>query len=201
MTRAGRAIKRGLDVVLGGVLLLLLWPLIALLAIIVKCQDGGPMIYRRRVVGLQGNFDAFKLRTMRVDAEEILQRNPSMRQEYEVNFKLKEDPRTTPLGALLRRASLDELPQLWNVLRGEMSLVGPRMISPPELEKFGAAAWIFRCLKPGLTGYWQVQGRQQVSYEDRVSMDLFYAKNWSLMLDVKIILKTPVRVLRGAGAY
>lgn len=201
MTRAGRAVKRGLDILLSSVLLILLLPLIALLAVIIKCQDGGPMFYRRRVVGLAGDFDAFKLRSMRVDADEVLKRNPSMRREFELNFKLKEDPRITPLGAVMRKASLDELPQLWNVLKGEMSLVGPRMISPPELEKYGEAGWIFRCVKPGLTGYWQIQGRQEVSYESRVALDLFYVKNWSLMLDFKIIFKTPLRVVRGAGAY
>jgi lipopolysaccharide/colanic/teichoic acid biosynthesis glycosyltransferase len=201
MTRVGRAAKRTLDVALSGALLILLLPLIALLAVVIKCQDGGPIFYRRRVVGLDGDFDAFKLRSMRVDADEVLERNPSMRREFEVNFKLKNDPRTTPVGAWIRKASLDELPQLWNVIKGEMSLVGPRMISPPELEKYGAAGWIFRCVKPGLTGYWQIQGRQEVSYEGRVALDLFYVRNWSLMLDLKIILQTPLRVVRGAGAY
>jgi lipopolysaccharide/colanic/teichoic acid biosynthesis glycosyltransferase len=201
MTRAGRAGKRGLDVFLAAVLLILLSPLIVLLAVIIKFQDGGPIFYRRRVLGSRGDFDAFKLRSMRVDADEILKSNPDLRREFEVNFKLKKDPRVTPLGAWMRKASLDELPQLWNVIKGEMSLVGPRMISPPELEKYGEAGWIFGCVKPGLTGYWQVQGRQEVSYESRVALDLFYVKNWSLMLDLKIILKTPLRVIRGAGAY
>jgi exopolysaccharide production protein ExoY len=101
------------------------------------------------------------------------------------------------VGALLRRFSLDELPQLWNVLRGEMSLVGPRMISPVELEKFGDAAWIFTCVKPGLTGYWQVQGRTEAGYDERVRMELLYAENRSLALDLMVLLKTPMRVLRG----
>src|SRR5262249_26249753 len=201
MTRAGRAVKRSLDVFLAALLLILLSPLIALLALVIKCQDGGPIFYRRRVVGSCGDFDAFKLRSMRVDAEEILKSNPDLRREFEVNFKLKKDPRVTPLGGWIRKASLDELPQLWNVIKGEMSLVGPRMISPPELEKYGAAGWIFRSVKPGLTGYWQIQGRQEVSYESRIALDLFYVRNWSLMLDLKIILKTPLRVIRGAGAY
>jgi len=114
---------------------------------------------------------------------------------------LQDDPRVTPFGRFLRRTSLDELPQLWNVLKGEMSLVGPRMITPPELNKYGEAAWIFNCMKPGLTGYWQVHGRQGVSYERRIEMDVFYVENWSPALDVAILLKTPLRVLRGAGAY
>jgi lipopolysaccharide/colanic/teichoic acid biosynthesis glycosyltransferase len=173
----------------------------AVLGALVKFQDGGPILYRRRVVGPKGEFDAFKLRSMRVDADEILERNSSLREEFKVNFKLKDDPRITPVGAILRKASLDELPQLWNVLRGEMSLVGPRMITPAELEKYGAAGWIFGCVKPGLTGYWQIQGRQEVSYDRRVEMDLFYVNNWSLARDCKILMKTPIRVVRGSGAY
>jgi lipopolysaccharide/colanic/teichoic acid biosynthesis glycosyltransferase len=171
------------------------------LALLIRFHDGGPTIYRRRVVGLHGNFDAFKLRTMRVDADEILTRDPVLRREFEVNFKLKGDPRTTRLGAVLRRTSVDELPQLWNVLRGEMSLVGPRMISPPELEKYRENGWIFRSVKPGLTGYWQIRPRQEVPYDTRVQMDLFYVKNWSMLLDLKILLKTPPRIIRGSGVY
>lgn len=194
-------LKRALDVVASTALLVVLSPLVVVLGVLVKLQDGGPVFYRRRVVGPRGEFDAFKLRSMRVDADEILERNSSLREEFEVNFKLKDDPRITAVGAILRKASLDELPQLWNVLCGEMSLVGPRMITPAELEKYGATGWIFRCVKPGLTGYWQIQGRQGVSYDKRVEMDLFYVNNWSLALDFKILMKTPIRVVRGSGAY
>ena len=201
MTTAGRAAKRTIDVLGGGTILLLCSPFIAVLAAISKLREGGPVFYRRRVVGPRGEFDAFKLRSMRVDADEVLKRNPALRQEFERNFKLKDDPRVTPFGRFLRRTSLDELPQLWNVLKGEMSLVGPRMITPAELGKYGESAWIFGCMKPGLTGAWQVRGRQEVSYEQRVAMDLQYVKNWSLALDLAILIKTPVRVLRGAGAY
>jgi lipopolysaccharide/colanic/teichoic acid biosynthesis glycosyltransferase len=197
-----RALKRIMDATAAAVLLLLTAPLIALLALLIKLQDGGPAFYRRRVVGLGCEFDAFKLRTMRVDADDLLLRNPSLRSNFEINFKLKDDPRVTPLGSYLRRCSLDELPQLWNVLRGQMSLVGPRMISPAELSKYGDAAWIFRSVWPGLTGYWQVEGARKESgrahYQQRVAMDLFYVKNWSLALDLKILLKTPLRVLRGS---
>lgn len=194
-------LKRVFDLGVSLVLLVLSSPVIAVLALLIKFQDRGPVFYRRRVVGPKGEFNAFKLRSMRVDADQILERDPSLRREFEVNFKLKNDPRVTRLGAVLRRTSLDELPQLWNVLLGEMSLVGPRMISPAELEKYGDAAWIFRCVKPGLTGYWQIQGRQNVSYAQRVEMDLSYLTHWSLSLDFKILLKTPIRVVRGAGAY
>jgi lipopolysaccharide/colanic/teichoic acid biosynthesis glycosyltransferase len=201
VARLSRSLKRALDVVGSIVLLLLFSPLIALLALSIKCQDRGCVIHRRRVIGPQGEFDAFKLRSMRIDADEMLRRDPHLREEFELNFKLKNDPRITPIGAVIRKLSLDELPQLFNVLKGEMSLVGPRMITPAELEKYGEAGWIFNIMKPGLTGYWQTQGRQDVSYAERVEMDLFYVKNWSLLFDIKILIKTPMRVLRGAGAF
>ena len=195
-----RIVKRTLDVFIAGPALILLSPLLALLAILIRLQDGGRAFYRRRVVGVRADFDAFKLRTMRPDADEVLRNNPLLRSRFEVNFKLKDDPRVTRLGAFLRKASLDELPQLWNVLKGEMSLVGPRMINPAELEKYGDAAWIFRCFKPGLTGYWQVHAGKISSYDERVKMDLFYVKNWSLAFDLKILAMTPLRIVRGAGA-
>ncbi len=201
ITGARRIFKRVFDIGVSLILLILLSPVIAVCALLIKLQDRGPALHRRRVVGPQGEFDAFKLRTMREDAGDILDRDPLLRREFEVNFKLKNDPRVTPLGAVLRKASLDELPQLWNVLAGQMSLVGPRMITPAELEKYGDAGWIFRCVKPGLTGYWQTQGRQEVSYAQRVEMDLFYVTHWTLLLDFKILVKTPIRVVRGAGAY
>jgi lipopolysaccharide/colanic/teichoic acid biosynthesis glycosyltransferase len=194
-------LKRILDILGSSALLLLFSPWIALFALLIKLQDGGPVIYRRRVIGAAGEFDALKLRSMSVNADEVLRSNPAMRQEFEKSFKLKDDPRITPLGAILRRLSLDELPQLLNVLRGEMSLVGPRMIAPAELEKHAEADQVFGQMKPGLTGYWQIHGRQTVSYAQRVEMDLFYVNNWSLLLDLKILLKTPIRVLWGEGAH
>lgn len=200
MTAGGRIAKRAIDMALACILLLLCWPLITVLALATKLFDGGPVFHRRRVVGMRGEFDAFKLRSMRVDADEILKSDPVLRQEYERNYKLKNDPRVTRLGRFLRRTSLDELPQLWNVLKGEMSLVGPRMITPRELQKYGEAAWIFGCVKPGLTGEWQISGRQ-VSYAVRVAMDLHYVQNWSLARDLKILFKTPLRMMRGTGAY
>lgn len=196
-----RIVKRVFDVTVAAVLLVLLSPVLAILALLISFHDGGPAFYRRRVVGPGGEFDAFKLRTMRTDAGEILERDPDLRREFEVNFKLRADPRITAPGAVLRKMSLDELPQLWNVLAGEMSLVGPRMITPAELEKYGEAAWIFHCVKPGITGYWQIEGRQDVSYTRRIEMDIYYVQNWSLALDLKILVKTPWRALRGSGAY
>lgn len=196
-----RAIKRVFDFLLSAVLIVMMFPVIAVLAALIRIYDGGPAFYRRRVVGLKGEFDAFKLRTMRVDAERVLAQTMELRRKFELNFKLQNDPRVTPLGRFLRRASLDELPQLWNVLRGQMSLVGPRMISPAELDKYREAAWIFQWVKPGLTGYWQVQARPSPSYEQRVKLDLFYVEHWSLLLDFRILLRTPARVVRGSGVF
>jgi lipopolysaccharide/colanic/teichoic acid biosynthesis glycosyltransferase len=199
--KRARFLKRLLDIVGSIVLLLLFSPLIALLAVAIKFQDGGRVIHRRRVIGPEGEFDAFKLRSMRMDADELLRRDPQLRKNFELNFKLKDDPRITRIGSVIRKLSLDELPQLFNVLKGEMSLVGPRMITPLELEKYGDAGWVFNIMKPGLTGYWQTEGRQDVSYAKRVEMDLLYVKTWSLSFDLKILIKTPMRVLRGAGAF
>ena len=201
LSRWQTAVKRGLDLIIATVALLVLSPLLIIIALLIKMEDRGPMIHRRRVVGPKGEFDAFKLRSMRVDADQILQRDPKLRVEFEHNFKLRSDPRVTPIGRVIRRLSLDELPQLINVLKGEMSLVGPRMVTPEELEKFGEARWIFRCVKPGITGYWQVYGRQQVSYIKRVEMELFYVEHRSLLLDLKILIKTPWIAARGSGAY
>ena len=173
----------------------------AVAAVLIKLEDGGPVIHRRRVLGPQGEFDALKLRTMHVDADRILQQHPHLMAEYIRNFKLKDDPRITRVGRLLRRWSLDELPQFFNVLKGQMSLVGPRMITRPELEKYGPHRDLLLTVKPGLTGHWQVSGRQEVSYEERVRMDVFYIQNWSPWLDFKILLKTVWKVLRREGAY
>ena len=194
-------VKRSLDLTLATVLLIALSPLLALVVLAVKLQDGGPIIYRRRVVGSQGEFDAYKFRSMQVDADGVLARDLGLRMEFEKNYKLTADPRVTRVGAWLRKFSLDELPQLFNVLRGQMSLVGPRMISLPELEKYGEAKTLLLTAKPGLTGYWQVYGRQRVDYSERVRMDIFYIQNWSLTLDLKLLLLTPMRVLKGTGAY
>ncbi len=198
---AARAAKRVLDVCGAMAGLILLAPVLTFIALLVKLQDRGPVLYRRRVIGVGGQFDAFKFRTMRVDAEAVLRDNPALRREFERNFKLRADPRVTPIGAVLRKFSLDELPQLWNVLVGQMSLVGPRMISPCELSKYGSWASLLLTAKPGLTGFWQVHGRQTVGYDERVRMDVYYLQHWSLRLDLAILAKTPLKVLRGEGAY
>ena len=200
LRRGSRLLKRLIDLTGAALLLLLSSPVICVFACLIKLEDGGPVLFRRKVLGPSGAFDAFKLRSMRVDAEQILEQNAQLRQQFQINFKLKNDPRVTRVGAVMRRFSVDELPQLWNVLRGEMSLVGPRMISPAELEKFGDAGWIFNCVKPGLTGHWQLNGRRELGYEDRVKKELWYTQNRSLGLDLKILLKTPLRVLRGGDS-
>jgi lipopolysaccharide/colanic/teichoic acid biosynthesis glycosyltransferase len=189
-----------LDVCGSALLLMLAAPLICVFACIIRLSDGGAAFHRRRVIGPRGNFDAFKLRSMRVDADEMLQRDSELARRFEPNFKLQDDPRVTPIGAFLRRYFIDELPQLWNVLRGEMSLVGPRMISPAELSKFGNAARIFNVVRPGITGYWQTERQRDGDYGERVRMELEYLQNWSLMRDIKILIRTPLRVFRGAGA-
>ncbi|MGZ4813883.1 MAG: sugar transferase [Terriglobales bacterium] len=198
---AQRAIKRLIDIVGSCFGIAVCSPVLIAAAVLVKLTDGGPVLYRRRVIGQVDEFDAFKLRTMRVDADRILEQNPELRAEYERDFKLRNDPRVTKVGAILRRYSLDELPQLLNVLSGRMSLVGPRMITAAELSKYGDRQSLLRTVKPGLTGYWQVSGRQETSYTERVAMDSYYIENWSLTLDLKILLLTPFKVLKAEGAY
>ena len=198
---ASLLVKRCLDFAGSLSLILLLTPLLVLVAIVIVLDDGRPVIYRRRVVGMTGGFDAFKFRSMRRDADAILTANPALRAEFERNFKLRNDPRITRAGSALRKSSLDELPQLFNILLGQMSFVGPRMFTADELGKYGLYKDLILSVKPGLTGYWQVNGRQEVTYEERVKMDAYYVRNWSLELDLKILLLTPFKVLRGKGAY
>ena len=195
-----RHVKRCLDILGSLVLIAAATPACICVVLAILLESGRPIIHRRRVLGLAGQFDAFKFRTMKPDADSILAADPMLKAEFEKHFKLKCDPRVTRVGAFLRKRSLDELPQLFNVLRGEMSLVGPRMITAQELPKYGAHSQLLLSVKPGLTGYWQVNGRQNVSYEERVAMDVRYIKQWSLGMDLKIIAQTPLRVFKGEGA-
>jgi exopolysaccharide production protein ExoY len=167
--------------------------------------DGGPAMFQHYRVGCGGRlFRCVKFRTMRPDAEralrEVLERNPALREEWHRDQKLTDDPRVTPLGKWLRRSSLDELPQLLNVLRGEMALVGPRPITVPELRRYGRARWQYLSVLPGMTGLWQVSGRNRTSYERRVELDQQYVKNRSAWLDCKILARTVLVVLTGDGA-
>jgi Undecaprenyl-phosphate galactose phosphotransferase WbaP len=185
--------------------LTLLSPVFLALALIVK-RDGGPAFYSQRRIGQNGRpFKCWKFRSMVTNSAEVLsnllQTSAEARAEWERDFKLKDDPRITRIGAFLRKTSLDELPQLWNVLVGEMSLVGPRPVTEPELKYYGAQVKDYYAARPGMTGLWQVSGRNDVSYAERVALDSYYVHNWSLLKDVGIMFKTVGVVLQKRGAY
>jgi lipopolysaccharide/colanic/teichoic acid biosynthesis glycosyltransferase len=196
-----RITKKIIDVVGSSLLIVCFAPVLIVIAIVIRVVDGSPVIYRRRVLGTNGEFDAFKFRSMRTDADAILRRDAALQESFTQNFKLKSDPRVTKLGSVLRKYSLDEFPQLFNVLFGQMSLVGPRMITAPELQKYGPHRELLLTVKPGITGPWQVFGRQEVTYAERVRMDLEYINNWRLKTDLKILGLTPWVVVTGKGAY
>jgi len=182
--------------------LALISPLLVILAVIVKLDSPGPALYRRRVMGRGGTqFDAFKFRTMLVNGDEILAAHPELRAEWEREQKLKDDPRITRSGRWLRKLSLDELPQLFNVLGGQMSLVGPRMIAPVELARYGDDAAELLSVKPGITGLWQVSGRSDLGYADRTRLDMEYVRTQSFWLDLKLLLLTLPTVIMKKGAY
>lgn len=200
-----RLSKRIFDVIAASFLLALLTPLMLLLAWRIR-QDSGPAVFAHHRVGQGGKlFPCYKFRSMVVDAnvqlERLLESNPELRTEWERDHKLKDDPRISLVGHFLRKTSLDELPQLLNVLRGEMSLVGPRPIVEAELERYGDDAEYFLMVRPGITGLWQVSGRNDVDYDTRVYLDTWYVKNWSLWYDIAILFKTVRVVLRRDGAY
>lgn len=182
--------------------LIALLPLLLLIALAVRFSSSGPVIHRRRVLGQGGReFDAFKFRSMYVNGDEILANYPRLKAELDANYKLKCDPRVTPVGRLLRKFSLDELPQLFNILMQDMSLVGPRIIAPDEITKYGKFSDKLLTAMPGLTGLWQISGRSDTSYDQRVQLDMDYIDNWSIWLDIKIVLLTLPAVLKGDGAY
>ncbi|MCP4357461.1 MAG: sugar transferase [Chloroflexi bacterium] len=177
-------------------------PLMLLLGLIIKLDSPGPAIYRRRVMGINGRqFHAYKFRTMRVNGDEILNAHPELKEELEQAHKLKNDPRITRVGQFLRKSSLDELPQLLNVLKREMSLVGPRMISPAEMKMYDEWGLNLLTVLPGITGLWQVSGRSDISYDERVQLDMYYIRNWNIWLDIQILLQTIPAILKGRGAY
>lgn len=180
----------------------LLLPIMAGIALAVKIDSPGPVIYRRRVLGINGRqFDAYKFRTMHVNGEEILQKYPELQAELRRNFKLRDDPRVTRVGKSIRKWSLDELPQIFNVLKREMSLVGPRIITPEEVEKYKQWDINLMTVRPGITGLWQVSGRSDVTYEERVRLDMHYIRNYSIWLDLQLLLRTVPAVFRRRGAY
>ncbi len=208
--RAGRtgrntldlALKAGLDFGLTLLGVIVLSPVFIALALIVRLDSPGPVVYRRRVLGRgKTQFDAFKLRTMHINGDEILTRHPDLKAQLERDHKLADDPRITRSGRWLRKLSLDELPQLFNVLRGEMSLIGPRMISPPELARYGEFADELLTVKPGISGLWQVSGRSNLAADDRVRLDMQYVRTRTIGMDVALLLKTLPAVLKSRGAY
>lgn len=202
MRATGQVIKRVIDVAVSLVGLILLSPVLVLVAIAIALDSPGPVIFpQQRVSQWGGTFTCYKFRSMRVGADEEKERLRRETETTQVTFKLKDDPRRTRVGRLIRRMSLDELPQLYNVLRGEMSLVGPRPAVPSEVENY--EDWQRKRLevRPGLTGLWQVMGRSELPFEEMVMLDIYYIENWSLSLDLKILLRTIPTVLSGRGAY
>lgn len=197
--------KRTMDAVLACIALLLLTPLMIVTAILVAA-DGGAVFYRHRRIGRNGvPFQCLKFRTMLPDAEgalrALLTADPAAQREWQKNFKLKNDPRITWIGRFLRKSSIDELPQLINVIKGDMALVGPRPIVSDEILRYGdEISFYYRC-RPGITGLWQISGRNDTSYAQRVRMDVEYAQSISLKRDVIIMIKTAKVVLAGLGAY
>lgn len=199
-------LKRAIDVAVALIVLFTFLPLMVLIAAAVKLTSRGPIFFGHKRLGMAGQwFSAWKFRTMHTHGDALLQAhlaaNPAARAEWERDHKLKNDPRITGIGKFLRRSSLDELPQVWNVLRGEMSLVGPRPIVAKEVAKYGHVFDKYAAVKPGITGMWQVSGRNEVSYEERVKLDRYYVANWSPWLDLFILAKTILVLIRRDGAY
>lgn len=199
-------IKRCGDVSLSLALLVFCAPLMLAIAAAIKAQDGGPVLFRHHRCGRGGTtFGLWKFRTMRVDAAErlatLLAEDPDAEAEWIRTRKLRSDPRVTRLGRWLRKTSLDEVPQLFNILRGDMSVVGPRPVMGEELAAYGAAGRAYEAVRPGVTGLWQVSGRNDLSFEARVTLDEAYVREWSLSLDAVILARTVPVVLTARGAY
>ena len=202
LTGTDNVVKFILDYILAIASLLVLSPFLLLISILVKIDSPGSILHKRLVMGLNGKqFYALKFRTMAINGDEILDKYPVLKEELEKNHKLKSDPRITRIGAFLRKYSLDELPQLFNVLKREMSLVGPRMISPDEVSMYKQFDMNLLTVLPGITGLWQVSGRSDISYDDRVRLDMYYIRNWSIWLDLQLLFQTFPAVLKGRGAY
>lgn len=199
-------IKTILDFILAFLGIIILSPVYLYIAYKIKKEDGGKIIYAYDCIGKHGKiFKCYKFRSMIENSQEVLKKyledDIRARSEWETFYKLKNDPRITKIGAKLRKSSMDEFPQFFNVLKGDMSLVGPRQIVKDEIMKFGKYIDLYYSVKPGITGYWQVCGRSEVDYKTRVEMTVWYINNWSLWLDVKILIKTVSVVLKKTGAY
>jgi len=202
----GGTFKRFFDITAALAGLTLISPLFLLLMLLVKFSDGGKVFYGHRRIGRSGKvFHCLKFRTMVEDGDAVLAaylaRNPQEREEWLATRKLQNDPRVTRVGAVLRKLSLDELPQIFNILRGEMSFVGPRPVVRDELKMYGTSASFYLKSRPGLTGLWQVSGRNDVSYQARVAFDRHYVENWSFVFDLKILIWTVPAVFTSRGSY
>jgi len=202
----GMTQKRVVDITLAISGILLLAPLLIICFLATIATSRGPAIFRHRRVGFNGkHFDCYKFRTMVTDAPErlrkLLESDPAAAAEWTANRKLRNDPRVTAIGAILRKSSLDELPQLFNVLKGNMSIVGPRPVTDDELERYSTAIGAYLACRPGITGLWQVSGRSTTTYDKRVACDAFYARNWSMTLDAKILIVTIPSLLASDSAY
>ncbi len=205
-TAATSVAKRAMDIVLALAAIIFAFPLLIALALLVKLTDGGPILYGHRRAGRGGKeFVCYKLRTMRTDAAQrladLLARDPVAAAEWAQYRKLRHDPRVTPLGRLLRRSSLDELPQLLNILAGDMSVIGPRPITAEETQFYGDDSVFYSAVRPGVLGLWQVNGRNLLSYDERIDFDVQYVSQWSMWLDIKILFLAVPVVLFGKGAY
>ena len=199
-------IKRLLDLFLLIVLSPIALLLMLILAVVIKIDSKGPVFFRQARIGLDGlDFKVLKFRTMATNADHILAerltQNPKMASEWQRNQKITKDPRITRVGRFLRRTSLDELPQIWNVLRGQMSIVGPRPIVQDEIERYGPNFALYVHVRPGITGLWQVSGRSNLTYDDRVRLDVHYVRNWSIWLDLHILCRTLLEIITGRGAF
>ncbi len=199
-------LKRMFDLIIGSVVALIALPIILLVILLVRLTSAGPILYGQSRIGLDNvKFTAWKFRSMYQNADELLfrylQADPNLRREWERDHKLRRDPRITRVGAFLRKTSLDELPQLWNVLKGDMSLVGPRPIVTAEIQRYGISFDAYKSVRPGITGMWQVSGRNNTSYEERIQFDEYYVANWSIWLDLYILGRTVKTVLLTEGAY
>lgn len=194
--------KRIVDVILGCIGLVLLSPVFLILAICIKIDSKGPVIFAHKRIGKNGKeFNMYKFRSMYENAEEMIENfNEEQKREWQENFKLENDPRITKVGNFLRKTSLDELPQIVNIIKGDLSIIGPRPVIDEELEKYGKHKDKFLSITPGLTGYWQANGRSNTTYEERMQMELYYIDNQSLWLDIKIFFKTIVSVIKKEGA-
>jgi len=206
LDRKSRLAKRVIDLASAALLLLCVLPGMVVLSVLIVLETGFPVFYTQERLGHGGiTFRMLKFRTMRQNAREVLERSlagdPELRKEWQQFQKLRKDPRVTGVGALLRKASLDELPQLWNVLKGDMSLVGPRPIIQAEVERYREAYLVYKKTVPGLTGLWQVSGRNRTSYAERVAYDCYYVRNWSVWMDIYLLTKTVAAVITGDGAY